>query len=187
MKSMYCSEPQIRLLDALEQLGCMKMRQAKTFLRLCFGMEEKAAKSIIRQLRYKGDIHIDENTGDLVIPGKECDRNIIRAFDIAFSFAEQGDAPEIITPPRPYLMLAYYAVRELQLLILYVPVGMEWRCGTQLSVMRKKAQIKTLQVMLLADEGQLERIGTHVPCVAAYTDSAGRLKIKSLEGKHHGD
>ena len=39
MKPMYYSEPQIRLLDALEQLGCMKMRQAKTFLRLCFGME----------------------------------------------------------------------------------------------------------------------------------------------------
>ena len=36
MKSMYYSEPQIRLLDALEQLGCMKMRQAKTFLRLFF-------------------------------------------------------------------------------------------------------------------------------------------------------
>ena len=53
--------------------------------------------------------------------------------------------------------------------------------------MGKKAQIKTLQVMLLADEGQLERIGTHVPCVAAYTDSAGCLKIKSLEGQHHGD
>ena len=180
---MYYSEPQMELLKVVRMLGCMESRQARMLLRLRYGLAPEAADSIARQLKCDGKIKTVGNTGLILSADGREDPCVLRAVDIALSFAEQGNGPEILPCKRDYLLYAYYPDTSARLWIVHVPEGMEPEKCTFVDYAQNTAPAHSVYVMLLDSASQTAYIASSTPCILAYPDQNGRLQLKKWEGK----
>lgn len=175
----YYSEPQLELLRILRILGCLQQRQAHTLLRLCFGTSEAAVNSIIRQLKCSGDIRVDKNSGCLTVSTKANAQLILHAVDIALAFSAPDNPPQILHCRDPYILTAFYPNKNIRLNISHVPIGTEEIKCAEISYCLSGCQITTLSVILLDAESQISTIQMATPCILAYPDKNGKLKMKN--------
>lgn len=183
MSRMYYSMPQLELLKAIRILGCMEKRQARIWLRLRHGLTLEAADSIVRQLKCDGKIKIQAKTELILSPDGKEDICVLRSLDIALSFAEQWNGPDIL-PCRPdYLLHAYYPDHCICLWVLHVSEGKEQEKSMMVGNVFDTAPAQSVYVMLLDSMSQVASISATVPCILAYPDQTGRLHLKNWEGK----
>lgn len=177
---LYYSKPQLTLLRVMRITRCLCLRQIRTLLRLAYSITEPAASSIIRQLIHSGDVYLDRSTDCLLLPDRQHDPLIIAAVDIALALATTDDIPHFLPAEPPYLLLACYVRRAIQLGVIAIPETEETlKCieMDQLVQQAQKQERNLLPVLLLTDESQIPQICTQFPCFLAFPDQSGRLTI----------
>ena len=179
MKSMYYSEPQTELLSLLKTLGGMWKRQVRVLMRLRFGMDKKAVDRTIRQLRYGGVLR---DMGAYVLAAdRRFDIQLARAVDISLALSGSR-APDIFPRKKPVFLTTYLPEREMQLCVLYVPVGKERARSLTLDSLWAEKTMKTLYALLLDEAGQTAALCAETPCLLAWPDENDKLELKKWEG-----
>lgn len=179
MNSMYYSKPQEELLSVLKILGGMWKRQVRVLMRLRFGMSEKSVDSAISQLRYGGDLR--DMGAYILAANRQFDIQLARAVDIALALSG-SKAPDIFPRKKPVFLTAYLPEREMQLCVLYVPVGKERARSLTLDSLRAEKTMKTLYALLLDEAGQTAALCAETPCLLAWPDENEKLELKKWEG-----
>lgn len=174
---MFFSPEQQRLIALLQEFGCMRNAQAACVLHSEYGTRSEAMPHIIRQLRTRGQLR--EHDGVITGIGRSARPELLNAIDVALALF--GGMPQVAVDRPPFLLCAYASEKDLQLQLLYVPVGMEDKKSFTADNI-PEPNVPTVLVLLLDHPTQKENLLLTRPCMLAYRDNTHKLHFEQING-----